>query len=381
MKICPICDGKVTGNWCKSCHRFITPWELKNDIYINECHSAKFDEHCEYHNPTTQYDSQEYMKPGYEKRIYGGADTHTGKSSSGSKSSTRGNVKTTVRTNSTTNSGSGAERKTGKGKKVVRWVIWFYIITFVLGVIGSIYEEYDYEIETWIEEQVEKFFEGQRTPEDDKYDEYEDYDDYDDYEFVYKSYDELRACTPVTTEKEEDYQVIYYDVEDVKKYGDECDNWHMDLEIQEFKDDVLWTLLGDLDHLIDDMACESEDNYLIIDTEDNAYGCFDSYYYAYDEEKNICILSSYDTYSDRLHYYMVYIPADEMNDDYVEALVRWSKKYGMGDPLGDEKEVRKMLEQVIKSGDDRYYYTYLYNVDIYLSGDGYIIMSVEPNYE
>lgn len=73
MKICPICEKKIEGSFCTSCFRFVTPWNISDNTYINKSHDGRKDKNCEYHNPKTEYSRQEYMRSGYEKRIYGGS--------------------------------------------------------------------------------------------------------------------------------------------------------------------------------------------------------------------------------------------------------------------------------------------------------------------
>lgn len=84
MKICPVCERKIEGRFCSRCFRFVTPWDVSDNTYINQDHDGRKDENCEYHNPkTTQYSRQEYMEPGYEKRIYGGTAARSAKKPSG----------------------------------------------------------------------------------------------------------------------------------------------------------------------------------------------------------------------------------------------------------------------------------------------------------
>ena len=40
MKLCPICDKQVNGNWCKNCKRFVKPKEYKQSFTINESRSS-----------------------------------------------------------------------------------------------------------------------------------------------------------------------------------------------------------------------------------------------------------------------------------------------------------------------------------------------------
>ena len=35
-KICPICDQKIKGNYCKVCHKFVTPVVYDSDFKLNE---------------------------------------------------------------------------------------------------------------------------------------------------------------------------------------------------------------------------------------------------------------------------------------------------------------------------------------------------------
>ncbi|MBR1757969.1 MAG: hypothetical protein IJ744_04470 [Lachnospiraceae bacterium] len=35
-RICPICDQKIKGNYCKICHRFVTPVTYESDFMLNE---------------------------------------------------------------------------------------------------------------------------------------------------------------------------------------------------------------------------------------------------------------------------------------------------------------------------------------------------------
>ncbi len=55
-KICPICDGKISGKFCKTCRQFVTPIEISSNCYINERHSDSDVPHtdCDYHNVKPQ---------------------------------------------------------------------------------------------------------------------------------------------------------------------------------------------------------------------------------------------------------------------------------------------------------------------------------------
>lgn len=49
MKLCSVCDKKISGSWCKNCHRFVKTYYLPDGIHLNESHNPKNDENCTYH--------------------------------------------------------------------------------------------------------------------------------------------------------------------------------------------------------------------------------------------------------------------------------------------------------------------------------------------
>lgn len=79
LKLCPICDSKIEGTWCKSCHRFVKPIEIKSNIYLNEPHNKYNDKGCEYHNPSqgSAFNSEE-AKQRIRKRMASGSSAASG---------------------------------------------------------------------------------------------------------------------------------------------------------------------------------------------------------------------------------------------------------------------------------------------------------------
>ncbi|MGN0513245.1 MAG: hypothetical protein ACI4GD_03115 [Lachnospiraceae bacterium] len=135
MKICPICDNKIQGTWCPRCFRFVTPWELKNDIYINESHHPSHDFGCEYHNPKSQDDRQEYLKQGYERMVYGGVNATTSPQQKANASNNTGNRNNTANRNNT-----GAKEKK-KGAKAAVIIVIIYIAFFLLSLFAELIPE------------------------------------------------------------------------------------------------------------------------------------------------------------------------------------------------------------------------------------------------
>lgn len=50
MNICPICDSRIEGKWCRRCFRFVTPLEIPENLHLNEGHDLKYETDCEYHD-------------------------------------------------------------------------------------------------------------------------------------------------------------------------------------------------------------------------------------------------------------------------------------------------------------------------------------------
>ena len=66
-KMCPICDARINGKYCKVCKKFVTPYEISDGAYINENHFQSDIPHvdCDYHNvkPTVKTTTKTYTPP------------------------------------------------------------------------------------------------------------------------------------------------------------------------------------------------------------------------------------------------------------------------------------------------------------------------------
>lgn len=388
VKICPICDGKVVGRWCNSCHRFVTPWEIKSDIHINESHSEKYDDLCEYHNPTMEFDHQEYMQDGYENRIYGDNESrhNVGGSHNTSRLENSDNLnrrseayrayKAAKAAMISSDSSISKDRKRNKsGKGFVKLIVWFYIIAIIFGVFNSVIEEHEYEIKQWFEENFGDSFGMKKEAE--PHVEIQLGSDLEDYDEPEKDYSFLLECTPESTEEQGQYKVLFYNDEDVINNGEECDDYHLD----EYFDGFQLVLQALLNSYRDSWAEESvSENYLVVDPEDNAFGFFETRYYGYVEDMEMGMMASYDTVSTALHYYMFYTRDDLLSDEFVQFLASWNSVYGFNGVLDSKEAVLKAIKVAQQDGTSEVYQASNSNLclQFYHTESGDIAVQYEP---
>lgn len=308
MKICPICDKKIVGNWCGSCFKFVTPWELNDGIRINERHSQKIDENCDYHNPKIQYSRQEYMQPGYEQKIYGSMQSKTVKTSNTAKTvSTRG----------------GNKKKISLGTKIAIGYVIFIILAAALPAIFAFVDAY----ESSSKEPEYPYLE-EAAKEVESYNDYlakteqlttEDLSGF--YEvFAGTEYDALCEIEPTEVEKsfegEYNYAYYYFDVEDLKKVGLECDEVHIELYYQDLISLVDKVYPGySFEYYVND---DSDYNY-VAESDGYLYASFETYVTI--ENEDFMIDVSYDSATEKIHYYM--FSADSFTEEFSEEMYKW----------------------------------------------------------
>lgn len=349
MKICPICDNKISGRWCKNCHRFVNPWELKNDIYINETHASSKDAGCEYHNPSVQYDNQEYMQPGYENRIYGNAASQT----EGKRRGKPARQNQPVQQKQSAGEKRNSQGKTGNNAaRTVRIVVIVYVIIFFLSVIVSLissmadesgsFSDFIGEIvgDNKEEESVNTGAgeEGGASAEDLNVlvtkEEWEEPD-----------HDFLSAITPVFTEKTEYGETYeYYAVSDVQSLNHACDAMHMDFTIDDFLD-MMPAVFLDYDITMEEYS-DSTMNYVIgYPSQDYSYVRFETEYRAVCDEFTLVVSS--DTSTGEVHSYE-FRTYDAQNEFYT-AVYSWFEAY-IPEAFDSESGMLKFFEDVKETG-------------------------------
>ncbi len=325
MKICPVCEKKIEGRFCPHCFRFVTPWDVSDHTYINKSHDAGRDKDCDYHNPKTRYSRQEYMQPGYEKRVYGGGGA--GSTKKQTQPARQNHPAQAARQTSKRGSGVNTPDSVKPSRIVLIIVIAVLVINVILGIVANYFENnYDdlrrkentaYSTEITIPEPVIAL---------------------DDSRSI-KGY--LSAISYV--KKEESYLGTYYyynpdDITGLTEYH--CDNGHFDLTSDEFYDRFV-QFYGEAPFMTDEVSSE-ENNYRLDSTVGEDVILLETVYVWEYETFDVEVYA--DTASGELHGYS--FTADEADDAFYEMLYRWCD----GELSGKFASVEDLKEKVSSSG-------------------------------
>lgn len=304
MKICPICEQKIEGRFCTHCFRFVTPWNVGDHTYINKSHDAGRDKDCDYHNPKTQYSRQEYMQPGYEKRIYGGGGSaNTKKQTQPVRQNRPAQASRQTRKRVSGVNTSDSAKPSRVALIIVIAILVFAVIPAVIGFLDDNYHD------IWNRDDTnppaystEPAASEPETPAEDSR--------------SIKGY--LSAISYV--DKEESYLGTYYyynpdDITGLTEYH--CDNGHFDLTVDEFYDRFV-QYYGEEPLTIEEVSDE-DNNYLLDSTAGEDYILLET---EYDWEYETFDVEVYaDTASGELHGYSFI--ADEADDAFYEMIYRW----------------------------------------------------------
>ena len=211
MRLCSICDKKIEGSWCKTCHRFVKSYELSKGIYLNERHNPANDTGCTYH---TDSNERSTVQP---KPSDTGTSTYP--------------TATTARTYSTTSSSTGSsvetQKKSGKKTgKIAAVIAVVYVIISVVRVIAPL-------VINELSEEVEKFVEHyEESPEIEPEIQPEDISGQVD---SYVRNVILQGTAPAEVVQEDGYSIKYYTPEEINKLEYPCDSLHFSMTYTEFE--------------------------------------------------------------------------------------------------------------------------------------------------
>lgn len=300
MKICPVCDKKITGRWCSDCHRFVTPLEFKSDIHLNESHSRDNDASCEYHNPTYNYSSQSKTESGYENEIYDNLTNVGGRPNFNSKESSDKKYYTSSTTDSK-KSTSYKEEKYEKSRKfnhIVRRVMIAYFVIIFINIFYTIASRLDISDVFTHEPEPDIYFDFEPvvdiTPLPEITDKLESYEFNQDIIGIYGE--------PLYIENGSGYTDYFYDYEVIKERGIPCDLLHMNVSIDELKDQLV-NIVGNQEYDEWEEIYE-EDNCVTDYGNDYISSCFSTCYYM--DINELSIYASVDTANGLVHSIDVY---------------------------------------------------------------------------
>ena len=343
MKLCTICDKKIDGTWCKTCHRFVRTYDLPEGIHLNESHDPKNDANCTYHT-----------------------DVKPQRSSSTTTRQTYTQTSAGTRT-STQNTASGKKKKS-KGKVVVILIVLYVAINFIGAFIPT--------ITNCVSAISEEFKEG-------FHEEYEPGDALDKtpeevtpgLELSYEEkLDAMDALKPLEEYAEDDYVFRYYDPRDIAELGFACDEAHFDMTVPEFEE---WLN----DNWLDEYEIEEDiSEYYNYYYEDEIYTwLYFSLFRDYYAEDDFAVRVGYDTATRQLHMFGFVATEDvDASSLYISALRKF-------DPETDwtQRFFQQKIDEVIEQGGEQYetiYSSDALTVDVQVR-DGYYSVTFYPAFE
>lgn len=397
MKLCSVCDKKISGSWCKNCHRFVKTYQLPDGIYLNESHNPKNDENCTYHMPdpaiwntpsaprntqtatrNTQTATRNTQSAARNTQSAtrnaqtGTRNTQTGTRSTqtGARSTQNGmrntqtgtrntqtasrNTQTAARNTQTYSGSTGTQKKKpAKNKAVIAFVvviIAFYalfvaattIMPFVMDVIDNVSSE------KREEEKGDTDRDGSEDQEDKDQDRTDDREDDSSLAEAKRELEEIKRLAalqklqPVGTDKDEEgWSYSYYNPEEIQGLEFECNaQGHFELTLSGF---MTW-----LEQNFDETYEKSENldkygNYLAERNGESWYS-FNSYR-DYLVSDYFGIRVHYDTAAETVHEILIAFMTEE---DYTEFCYNVLK---MLDPETDwtEKKFSKQIDEVLRA--------------------------------
>lgn len=378
MKLCSVCDKKISGSWCKNCHRFVKTYQLPDGIHLNESHNPKNDENCTYHMPdpaiwntpaaprntqSTARNSQSAARSTQTTAQNTRSGSQNTQTTARSTQSGSRNTQTTARntqsgawnTQTTQNYGSntGTQKKKPEKNKaaiaVVVVIIAFYalfvvattVMPFVMDAIDNVSSE------KREEEKGDTDRDGSKDREDEK-DGTDDREGDSSLDGAKQELEEvkrlaaLQKLQPVDTDRDEEgWQYSFYNPEEIQELKFECNMLdHFDMTLSGF---TAW-----LEQNFDEAYEESENldkygNYLAERSGESWYS-FHSYR-DYLVSDYFGIRVNYDTAVEKVHEILIAFVAEE---DYTEFSYEVLK---MLDPETDwsEKEFSRQMDEVLRA--------------------------------
>lgn len=273
MKLCSICDKKIEGTWCKTCHRFVKVYNLPEGIHLNESHDPGNDADCTYHVDVKKNGNSTYT---------------TATRGTGTTATRQTYTQTATRTQSTTGTGSAGngKKKGGKGKLAVILIVLYLVFNIIAALVptitncvGALSDEFKENFRE--DEQADHPFNETPPQEDVEYEE---------------KLAAIEKLVPVETQEEADYEYRYYDPRDIVTLGFACDEAHFDVTVPEFDEwlEENWTDEYELEEGISEYT-----NFYYEDETGTwlYFGLFRDYYVT----GEVSVRVDYDTATQKLH--------------------------------------------------------------------------------
>ncbi len=353
MKLCSICDKKIEGTWCKTCHRFVKTYDLPEGIHFNESHDPKNDANCTYHVNTKKTGSTTYT---------------TASRGTGTTVARPNYTQTSAGARTTAQNNASDKKKKSKGKIVVILIVLYVAFNFIGAFIPT--------ITNCVGALSEEFSKGGREEagKDDSSNkgktESEDFE-----EFTYdEKIDAIEELKPLEESAQDGYVFRYYDPRDIAELGFACDEAHFDIIVPEFEE---WLNENWLDEYEIEEDISEYYNYYYED-EEYTWLYFSMFrdYYAGDD---FAVRVGYDTATRQLHMFGFVATEDvDASSLYISALRKF-------DPETDwtQRFFQQKIDEVVENGGEQYetiYSSDALTVDVQVR-DGYYSVTFYPVFE
>lgn len=360
MKICPVCDKKVTGTFCFNCRQFITPVEVSDGMHLNESHDLAHDADCDYHR----------MMPETPEEIANPVDSMQTPSMEKDLSHVGGEIYPTI-----TEDPVVVKSNIRKNYGVILAAVIMIMVAAILvlvngalrfgnksGVSNRSEQETPFDIQSILENQGTGYYSSLSDLDLDNY-----------AEVLPEDYSYLREIEPESIEYDQNvavpYVYYYYDPEDIQAAGVPCNGeYHMAHDV----DLVESWLMEDYgkDSVLSEEDCSSENHYYYEDDDYYGYTVYETYrYYDVAGLEDGYFVITYDTVNREVLFVAYY--AYELTDENTLAATEFFRHF-IPDITVEDVET---LEEHLLDGDEdvaNFDLSDDYGIDMYDQTYGYV---------
>lgn len=370
MKLCPVCDQKIkSGTWCKNCKKFVKPYEIADDIHINESHSRGNDAGCDYHHSPQQYSSvftkqetthatrtsqsskaasnQAYSGGRTSNQAYSGNKTASNQTYSGSKASKQNSRAASKQSSrqagkqSSRTASKQSRRQTGNQNKAGKVLVCILIIWMVSGILTA-FAQIAWRFAKGFSDIGNALSKGDSKKEQPAEEEAVDLEKAGRFRNVWKKlcvsidYPELAEVFPEGYWTEDGDAVYYFNPKRLaEKTTKHCSMSHFSKKQGEFE-----LFFGGLDPEFEKMEPETREEWNYLSTDGTvSHTCFETeqdYYIG-----NAVVALSLDTVTNEVH--LVYLYSNNI-EEFMEYVFTFCSFADQSLELGD----KAILEQIVK---------------------------------
>lgn len=296
MRLCSICDNKMTGGtWCSTCKRFVKTYEINDEIHINESHILGKDAGCDYHTPN--------QKP-ISTAVPQSRPTHTVSTQTTANRTTAG--QSTAGQNA--NSAQAREAVAKRTKRVVVLIIVAWILMTVLPILITALSALDgFDLSKIFSEFQNKATNQETQIETDPSKVTKDLASWKSF-CESMGIESVKNLLPDSYKREEEGVVYYFVPKDLSRKGrTSCDYYHFKKNLTTLKEGLVDAYKSSIRY--SEVYSDVEDNYLYVDKNGNCSAVFDTTYLYELGETEVYV--SIDTVMEEIHQVAFYSDDDE----------------------------------------------------------------------